>query len=67
MGVIAWLLVSLVVYLESLHGQSSIAFSPQAIMAPGWVRSWLYLNLSVRFNLAGPHIKSLVMLTLPHM
>ena len=35
MGVITWLLVSLVVYLESLHGQSSITFAPQAIIAPG--------------------------------
>ena len=38
MGVITWLLVSLVVYLESLSGQSSITFVPQAIMAPGMWR-----------------------------
>ena len=35
MGVIAWLLLSLVVYLKSLNGQNSIAFTLQAIMAPG--------------------------------
>ena len=34
MGMIAWLLASLVVYLESLNGQSSITFAPQAIMTP---------------------------------
>ena len=28
MGVFIWLLVSQVAYLESLHGQSSIAFAP---------------------------------------
>ena len=35
MGVVAWLLVSLIVYLESLNGQSYITFVPQAIMALG--------------------------------
>ena len=34
-GVITWLLVSLVVCLESLHGQSCITFAPQAIVTPG--------------------------------
>ena len=35
MGVINWLLVSLVVYLESLNEKSSITFVPWAIMDPG--------------------------------
>ena len=35
MGVFSWLLVSLVVWLESLHGQNSITLAPQAIVAPG--------------------------------
>ena len=35
MGVIAWLLMSLVDYLESLHGQSSITVAHQAVVAPG--------------------------------
>ena len=35
MGVFAWILVSLVACLESLHGQSSITPAPQAIVAPG--------------------------------
>ena len=34
MSVYTWTLVSLVVCLESLHGQSSIALAPQAIVAP---------------------------------
>ena len=34
-GVIACLLVSLVVYLESLNGQNSVTFAPQPIIAPG--------------------------------
>ena len=33
-GVITWLLVSLVVNLESLNGQSSVTLAPQAIVAP---------------------------------
>ena len=36
MGVFAWLLVSLVVCLESLHGINSITLTPRAIMAPGY-------------------------------
>ena len=35
MGVIIWLLASLVVYLESLNGQSSITSVLQTIMVPG--------------------------------
>ena len=35
MGMFACLLVPMVVYLESLHVQSSITLAPQAIMAPG--------------------------------
>ena len=35
MDVFVWLLVSLVGCLESLHGQSSVALTPQAIMVPG--------------------------------
>ena len=35
MGVIAWLLVSLVVYLEYSNRQSSVIFAPLAIVAPG--------------------------------
>ena len=35
MDVFAWSLVSLVVFLESLHGESSIALTLQTIMAPG--------------------------------
>ena len=35
MGVLAWTLVSLVVCLESLHGQRSTAPVPRAIPAPG--------------------------------
>ena len=34
MGMFTWLLVSLVVCLESLHGQSSVTLAPRAIMAP---------------------------------
>ena len=34
MGVFTWLLVSLVACLESLHGQSSVALSPQATVGP---------------------------------
>ena len=35
MGVLAWTLVSLVVCLESLHGQRPTAPVPRTIMAPG--------------------------------
>ena len=35
MAVFTWLLMSLLVCLESLHGQSSITLTPQAIVAPG--------------------------------
>ena len=35
MGVLARTLVSLVVCLESLHGQSSITLPPHAIVVPG--------------------------------
>ena len=34
-GVFVWSLVSLLVCLESLHGQSSITLASQAIVAPG--------------------------------
>ena len=34
MGVFTWLLVSLVVCLKSLHGQSSVTITPQTVMAP---------------------------------
>ena len=35
MGVFAWTLLTLLVCLESLHGQSPIVLAPQAIVAPG--------------------------------
>ena len=35
MGVFAWTLVSVVVCLESLHGQCSIALALEAIVVPG--------------------------------
>ena len=67
MVVFVWLLVSLLVFLEPLHGQSSVTLASQATVAPGITRTWLYLNLSFKFDLVGPHTKSLVALTLPHM
>ena len=45
MGVFAWTLVSLVVYLESLHGQSSIALAAQALVAPGTHEDQAFSNL----------------------
>ena len=35
MGMFAWTLMSLLAYLESLLGQSSTIFAPQAIVTPG--------------------------------
>ena len=35
MGVVIWLLVSVVVYVEFLNAQSSVALAPHAILAPG--------------------------------
>ena len=47
MSVITWLLVSLVVYLESLNGQCSVTFVPQAIIAPAmWEDPVIFKPLS---------------------
>ena len=67
LGVFAWLLVSLAACPESLHGQCSITLVPPVLWFLVCMRTQLYLNLSVRFNLVGPHTKSLATLTLPDM
>ena len=61
----AWLLVSLVIDLKSLHEQSSVTLAPLAIVAPGMCKDPVIFQ-PLRFNLAGQPIKSLVMLALPH-
>ena len=65
MGVLACTLVSLVVCLESLHGQKSTAPVPRAIMAPGTHEDLVIFHHLVRFALVGPPTRSLVMLTSP--
>ena len=60
MGVIACFLVSLVVYLDP---QMDKVLSPLPLKLSYLlvcVRTQLYFNLSVKFDLVGPHIKSLV-------